>query len=217
MSLLNNWTETEKGLYLAASLQGQALGILRNQPRDDRQNFSRLVQSLLDRFAPSNQTELYRAQLRERRQKAFESLPEMGQDVRRLTNLAYPKASSDLKEILATEQFLDGLYDSEMRLKIKQARPSSLNDAIQTAVELEAFNRAEKRRTKIVRWMEHKSSARSPKLEKLIEAMQKSISALAREVRDLKRSKCKGNQIMTEAPKSKIENRSGEPRVSLML
>ena len=215
VSLLNHWTETEKGLYLAASLRCQALGILGNQPRDDRQNYTRLVQSLQDRFAPSNQTELYRSQLRERRQKASESLPEMGQDVRRLTNLAYPTASSDLKEILAIEQFLDGLYDSEMRLKIKQARPSSLNDAIQRAVELEAFNRAEKRRTETVRWMEHKSSARSPKLEKLIEAMQKSISTLAREVRDLKRSKGQGNQIMTEAPKRKVENRSGEPRVRL--
>ena len=215
VSLLNHWTETEKGLYLAASLRGQALGILGNQPRDDGQNYTRLVQSLQDRFAPSNRTELYRSQLRERRQKASESLPEMGQDVRRLIKLAYPTASCDLKEILATEQFLDGLYDSEMRLKIKQARPSSLNDAIQRAVELEAFNRAEKRRTETVRWMEHKSSTRSPKLEKLIEAMQKSISTLAREVRDLKRSKCQGNKIMTEAPKSKIENRSGEPRVRL--
>ena len=55
----------------------------------------------------------------------------MGQGIRRLTNLAYPTAASDLKEILATEQFLDGLHDTEMRLKIKQARPVNLNDAIQ--------------------------------------------------------------------------------------
>ena len=173
------------------------------------------MQSLQDRFAPSNQTELYRAQLRERRQKASESLPEMGQDVRRLTNLAYPTASSDLKDILATEQFLDGLYDSEMRLKIKQARPSSLNDAIQRAVELDAFNRAEKRRTENVRWMEHKSSASPLKLEKLIEAMQKSIDTLALEVRDLKRSKCKGNQTKTKATTSEVCDRSGEPSVRL--
>ena len=215
VSLLNHWSETEKGLYLAASLRGQALGILGNQPKDDRQNYTRLVQSLQDRFAPSNQTELYRAQLRERRQKASESLPEMGQDVRRLTNLAYPAASSDLKEILAIEQFLDGLYDSEMRLKIKQARPSSLNDAIQRAVELDAFNKAEKRRTETVRWMEHKSSTRSPKLEKLIEAMQRSIDTLTREVRVLKRSKCQGNQTKTETTTSKVCDQSGETSIKL--
>ena len=109
VSLINHWTDLEKGLYLAASLRGQAQGVLGNQATGDRQNYQKLVQALQDRFAPSNQTELYRAQLRERRQKASETLPEMGQEIRRLTNLAYPTASSELKEVLATEQFLDGL------------------------------------------------------------------------------------------------------------
>ena len=31
-----------------------------------------------------------------------------------------------------------------MRLRIKQARPANLNDAVRHAVELEAFNRAER-------------------------------------------------------------------------
>lgn len=34
------------------------------------------------------------------------------------------------------EQFLDGLPDSHMRIRIKQARPRDLNDAIKHAVEL---------------------------------------------------------------------------------
>ena len=37
----------------------------------------------------------------------------------------------------------DGLFDSEMRLKIKQSRPINLDEAIRLAVELEAFNQAE--------------------------------------------------------------------------
>ena len=188
VSLINNWTDVEKGLYLAASLRGQAQGVLGNQPKDDRQNYTKLVQALQDRFAPSNQTELYRAQLRERRQKASESLPEMGQDIRRLANLAYPTASSDLKEVLATEQFLDGLHDSEMRLKIKQARPVNLNDAIQRAVELEAFYRAERRQKEIVRSVDTEVSTREQRLESLIETMQKSMTSLEQEMKNMKRS-----------------------------
>ena len=69
---------------------------------------------------------------------------ELGQDIRRLTNLAYPYAPADLKETLAKEQFLDALQSADMRLRIKQARPVSLNDAIRHAVELEAFYRAER-------------------------------------------------------------------------
>ena len=48
------------------------------------------MKALEERFAPPNQTELYRAQLTERRQKPAESLPELGQAIRRLVNLAYP-------------------------------------------------------------------------------------------------------------------------------
>jgi hypothetical protein len=38
---------------------------------------------------------------------------------------------------------VDSLIDGDMRLRIKQARPINLNDAIRHAVELEAFNKAE--------------------------------------------------------------------------
>lgn len=189
--LLNDWTETEKGLYLAASLRGLAQGVLGNQPRDERQNYRKLVKALQDRFAPMNQTELYRAQLRERRQKASESLPEMGQDIRRLVNLAYPTAPDDVREILATEQFLDGLHNSEMRLKIKQARPINLNDAIQRAVELEAYYRAENRHTDAVRTMSENTedSSKASKLDNFIETVEKNMRSLQRDMRDLKQWK----------------------------
>ncbi|XP_056006949.1 uncharacterized protein LOC130050723 [Ostrea edulis] len=189
--LLNEWTDIEKGLYLAASLRGQAQGVLGNQPRDERQSYQKLVKALQDRFAPVNQTELYRAQLRERRQKASESLPEMGQDVRRLVNLAYPTAPDDVREILATEQFLDGLHSSEMRLKIKQARPVNLNDAIQRAVELEAYNRAESRRIDAVRVMSGSSAdlSKESKLDQFMETVEKNMLSLQRDIRDLKQWK----------------------------
>jgi hypothetical protein len=131
--------------------------MLGNQPWDERKNYAKLVKALQDRFVPFNQTELYRTQLRERRQRAAESLPEMGQDIRRLVNLAYPTAPDNVREILAIEQFLDGLHNSDMRLKIKQSRPTSFNDAIQRAVELEAFYKAEIRRTENFRSVDQDS------------------------------------------------------------
>ena len=83
--------------------------------------------------------------MRERRQRASETLPELGQDVRRLANLAYPTAPIEVRETLAKEQFIDALKDSDMRIRIKQARPVNLNDALCHAVELDAFNSAERR------------------------------------------------------------------------
>jgi hypothetical protein len=59
-------------------------------PIDKQQDYKSLVKALEERFAQPNQTELYRVQLTERRQKPAESLPELGQSIRRLVNLASP-------------------------------------------------------------------------------------------------------------------------------
>ncbi|CAC5386927.1 unnamed protein product [Mytilus coruscus] len=147
-ALVNMGSEHQKGLYLAVSLIGQAQAVLGDLPKEKRQIFSDLVYALEERFAPSSQTELYRVQVKERRQKASETLPELGQSVRRLSNLAYPTAPSELRDTLAKEQFLEALVDSEMRLRIKQSRPKGFDDAIRLAVELEAYNKAESRTMK---------------------------------------------------------------------
>ena len=142
---INRWSQTEKGLYLAVSLRGQAQGVFGNLSTQSK-DYDMLVQALEQRFAPPNQTELYRVQLRERRQTASETLSALGQDIRRLANLAYPTAPNDVRDTLAKEQFIEALHSSDMRLRVKQARPSDLNDAVRHAVELEAYNRNERRK-----------------------------------------------------------------------
>jgi hypothetical protein len=68
------------------------------------------------------------------RQRAAESLPELGQEIRRLANQAYHTAPNDVKETLAKEQFIDALVSSDMRLRIKQARPTNVNDAVMSSL-----------------------------------------------------------------------------------
>ena len=182
---LNGWTDDEKGMYLAVSLRGQAQGVFGNIASKSH-NYSELVKALEERFAPPNQTELYRVQLRERKQKASETLSELGQDIRRLTNLAYPTAPSDLRETLAKEQFIDSLVNSDMRLRIKQVRPSSLNDAVRHAVELEAFNRAERRHLEGQGYMRSTSEKSSD--EKSEGSLESDMRALQKTVSDLQKS-----------------------------
>ena len=64
---INNWSYVDKGRYLAVSLRGQAQGVFGNLPQSLR-DFDALEKALEERFAPPNQTELYRVQLKERRQ-----------------------------------------------------------------------------------------------------------------------------------------------------
>lgn len=42
-------------------------------------------------------------------------------------------------------QFTDALFDSDMRIRIKQSRPKTLNDAVSPAVELEAYIKSDRR------------------------------------------------------------------------
>jgi hypothetical protein len=140
---LNGWTEKSKGTYLALSLRGNALGVLGNFPKGKTPEYEELLKVFEERFSPPCQTELYRVQMKVQRQKPGETLPELGQAIRRLANLAYPTASSDIRETLSKDQLVDALVDSEMRIRIKQSRTGNLNEAIKLAVELEAYNRAE--------------------------------------------------------------------------
>jgi hypothetical protein len=93
---LNAWNYNKRGLYLAVSLRGNAQGVLGNMPNRTKLDYHTLVKALEDRFAPPSQTELYRVQMRERRQRVGESLPEFGQAIRRLANLAYPMATAGI-------------------------------------------------------------------------------------------------------------------------
>ncbi|VDI67236.1 Hypothetical predicted protein [Mytilus galloprovincialis] len=115
-----------------------------------------------------------------------EIFSQLGQDIRRLTNLAYATAPNEVGETLAKEQFIDSLIDSDIRLRIKQARPTDLNDAIRHAVELEAFNKAESKRIEGQGYLRtasenrHSADNMTSQLETLIE--------LQKEMGDLKQN-----------------------------
>ena len=98
-------------------------------------------EALEARFAPFNQTELYRAMLRERRRKPSETLPELGESIKRLTHLAYPTASREITETFSKDQFVDAIDDFDIRLRVQQSRPKTLNEAVALAVEIEAFTK----------------------------------------------------------------------------
>lgn len=195
---LGGWTDAVKGLYVSVSLRGQAQGILGNLPGGHLKKYSDLVTALNERFAPPNQTELYRAHIRERRQRASETLPELGQSIRRVATQAYPRVPMEVVETLAKEQFIDALIESNMRLRIKQERPNNLNDAIRLEVELEAFVKAEQKQKESQGFIRPVAQAESiddksnsEALATTIEKLQKSIEHLQRDLQQLKCSQGK--------------------------
>lgn len=155
---LNHWDSVTKATYLAVSLVGSAREVLGDLSTDQRKDYAALTAALTTRFGTENRTEIYRASLRSRTKQKDESLPELAQSLRRLTRCAYPQAQAEMKESIARDQFIDALVDLDTKWKVKQGRPSTLNEALEIAMELEAFQIANRRTTPQTRTVQSSES-----------------------------------------------------------
>ena len=133
------------------SLRGAALTVLTNLPAGQRRDYQALAQALQNCFGTGHQTELNRAKLQGRMRRREETLPALAEDVERLTRLAYPRADEAMVMTLSKDQFIDSLHDDEMKVKIRQLRPQTLQRALEIALELESYSLAGRQRSRPVR------------------------------------------------------------------
>ena len=111
---LNGWTDDVKALYLAGCLNGSARSVLNDMDLQARYEYGKLDEALRERFGTDDQSELFKAKLRNRVKNKEETLQELVHDVRRLVRLAYPKAPVRTQEDLTKGQFIEALGDSEI-------------------------------------------------------------------------------------------------------
>ena len=145
---LNSWNNREKSQYLSISLRGEACQVMRFLQPQEKQHYDSLVAALSRRFNPGNRTELYRVQLRNRVRQDRESIPQLAQSIRHLTLQAYPQANGDLFEVLCRDHFLDALSDSDLRFKVYQAQTKTFDEAVAVAIQMEAFQQADKHQSR---------------------------------------------------------------------
>ena len=143
---LNQWHPREKVQYLAVSLRGEACQAMRFLTPEVKQNYQGLVAALNRRFNPGNRTELFRIQLRNRTRRDKEGIPQLAQSIRHLVLQAFPQAHGELFEVLCRDHFLDALGDSDLRFKIFQAHTETFDETVAAAIEMEAFQQAERQR-----------------------------------------------------------------------
>ena len=143
---LNGWDEGTKALELATSLRGTAQSILTDLEPEKRIDYTSLVSALSARFEPDDQADVYLAQIRSRTRKKSESLPELGQEMKRLARHALPLAPAEVREWLALTHFMEALEDEFIEYAVKQAKPKTVDEAVKAAVEIEAFRLSRRRR-----------------------------------------------------------------------
>lgn len=103
--------------------------------------------------------------------------------------MAYPTTTFEFRESFARDHFVDALDNSEMRIRIKQSRPRSLNDAVILAVELAAHQRAERKC-----YARHINvDLSSDKLVELVKALSAKIESLETDLKDLQLQRSQDN------------------------
>jgi len=133
------WNEKDKLFHLKASLEGAAGQILWTAGKQS--SVAEVTKLLRNRFGNANQAERFRAVLRTRKRRQWESLQSLYQDVCRLMSLACPGQSNEVVDVVGRDAFLDALEDHSLRIRILDKEPRTLDDALNVASRLEAFNK----------------------------------------------------------------------------
>ena len=131
---------TDKAAFLATSLEGSAANVVGDTDSTKRHSYCSLATALDTGFGTTWQRELSRVKLRSRRRRKGEPLPELTEDVERLSRLTYREVPSSLQDEQVKEQLIDDLTDDDLRIRLMQARPTSLHEALLLAVELKSYN-----------------------------------------------------------------------------
>lgn len=145
VSKLNQWTDEIKTLKLISCMQDSALSTLGEIDTNNIPHFEELINILTKRFAPENQTELYRSQIDARIRKKGETLPELAQDIKRLVRLAYPNAPVEVRDSLAYRSFRDALNDQDLEWAICQGNRDTIDEALHLGLKYEAFHNSRKK------------------------------------------------------------------------
>ena len=136
---MNRWSSKQKAMELATSLVGQARGVLSDLSSLERTDFTALVRKLTLRFEPVDLIGMYQSQLRGRRRKRNESIPELVQDISKLTRMAFPSADEETRNYMSVTSFITALSNEQQELFVYQRDPKRIEEAGKAAMAFESF------------------------------------------------------------------------------
>ena len=184
---INAWKYKEKSLYLANCLSGEARSLLNELDPDGRRDYDTLIGKLRNRFGSVNRSEIYRTQLKSRTRNKGETIQELSQAIKKLVRQAYPNVNKDVIETLSLDNFIDAITDSDIRMRVRELSPKSLEEAEQICVRLEAYKIADKQRSRLVGRLDtenEQGKVESRESTNQFEMLSEAISTLTDEVKN---------------------------------
>lgn len=131
------WSEEGMALQLALCLTDEALTCLLLLSPAERNDYKALVGALKRRFGQCNQPGVLRSELASRMRRAGEPLRALANDIETLARRAYSHMPADVQSELARDQFIRAINPRELRVQTQLAHPSTLQEALELAVERE--------------------------------------------------------------------------------
>jgi len=135
----NGWSQREQLAYLKAALVDEAGQVLWDYGPEVTGSLSTLEKLLKERFGGIKRADKFRLELRNRRRKTGETLESLHSDIRRLTVLAHPNLDPKAREVLACDYFVQSIAEPKLVLKIREANPSTLDEALHAALREELW------------------------------------------------------------------------------
>jgi len=135
----NNWNDSFKTVSLAACLRGKARSILDGMFDIENLRFEDLKSKLELRFGEGHLSQTYYMQFTNRKQKFLEDLPTLGTDLERLSRLAYPECSHEIRDKIACAQFVAALSDGFIKRTLQLENVSSLKSAVERAMAIKVI------------------------------------------------------------------------------
>lgn len=135
----NKWDDSAKVVALASSLRGKARAILDGVVDYEDLQYSELESRLKLRFGDGHMAQTYYTQFTNRRQKFGEDLPTLGGDLERLSRMAYPECSLEVRDKIACAQFVAALSDGFIKRTLQLEGLTSLRAAIERAMAIKTI------------------------------------------------------------------------------
>ena len=112
----------------------------------------------------------------------------MAQSIKKLVRQAYRGVNKDVIETLSLDNFMDAITDSDIRMRVRELSPKSLDEAQQICVRLEAYKIADTQRTCFVGRLGTQAELRENEQNESpsqFEILSDAISSLGNEVKQL--------------------------------
>ncbi|EZA59655.1 hypothetical protein X777_16726, partial [Ooceraea biroi] len=134
------WNKPAKAVALASSLRGKTQAVLYSVADAESLEFAELKSKLKLQFGESEFAQDYYHQFINRKQRFGEDFSTLGADLERLSRLAYPECSHEVRDKIACSQYVATLSEGFIKRTIQLKGIILLKAAIERAKTIKTIN-----------------------------------------------------------------------------